>query len=208
MPTLPLPTFKDGRAPEVSSGFGPRPVRQRDGSTKQVMHRGADMSYRAIPSDPPPKRVGKRIVYTATRTAKFYSPRGMPVLATESGLVVQAKKKKGIGGDVWLHHEDTGRVTRYAHLSSLAVRVGDRVREGQMLGLWGAGPGTPFIHLHFELLTAGKKNSQEDPASYLASASPGPQVRPKVAASSKGGAAGGGFPWLLLAIGVLVSTRS
>ncbi len=179
-------------------------------------HQGADLTYRALPSDPPPRMRNGKVVYSATRTRGFYSPAGLPVLATESGEVVQAARKPGIGGDVWLHHKDSGRVTRYAHLSSIAVGVGDQVREGQKLGTWGAGHGTPFVHLHFELLTAGKKNSQEDPQAYLAGANTGPTVRVsqgpgrivgKPGASSR--LLSGGDGWLLLLlIGVLASTRS
>jgi murein DD-endopeptidase MepM/ murein hydrolase activator NlpD len=210
MPTLPLPILPDGRAPVISSGFGPRKMP----GGKMVQHDGADITYRAMPNDPPPKMVNGKVVYSADRTKGFYSPAGLPVLATEAGEVVQAAKKPGIGGDVWLHHKESGRVTRYAHLSSIAVKLGDQVREGQKLGTWGAGHGTPFVHLHFELLTAGKKNSQEDPTAYLAGANVGPTVRvsqgPGRIVGAKSTSAGqGGFGWLLLLlIGALASTKS
>lgn len=216
MPTYPLGLLEDGRAPEISSGFG-----ERKGTP---FHEGADITYRALPSDPPPKVVNGKVVYTSNRTKHYFSPPGRVVTATEDGVVVQAKKKPGIGGDVWVHHPLSNNVTRYAHLSSIAVKVGQQVREGQPLGVWGAGHGTPFVHLHFELLTAGKKNSQRDPAPYLSGAeenhgqrkaelqqsaqSSGPSSQ-----AGRGGAlrlAGGGWPWLLLLvlIGVRGSTRS
>lgn len=220
MPTYPLALLDDGRAPEISSGFGPRKMP----GGKMVDHLGADITYRALPSDPPPRVKNGRVVYTANRTRRYFSPPGRVVTSTEDGVVVQARVKPGIGGDVWVHHPASGNVTRYAHLSSIAVKEGQRVREGQRLGVWGAGHGTPFVHLHFELLTAGKKNSQRDPASYLAGAadnrgsggSSGPSADSQASpgAASRAGklatAGGGGWPWLLLLllIGVRASTRS
>jgi len=201
MPRLPLPTLADGRAPVISSGFGPR--------KGTPPHKGADLTYRALPTDPPYKGH-----YTAMRSREFFSPPVLPVVATEDGEVVQAGIKRGIGGDVWLHHKASGRVTRYAHLSRVAVKVGQQVTQGQPLGIWGAGHGTPFIHLHFELLTAGKKDSQEDPAPYLASADAGPAGEAGSSASSAASSATtrattrGGLAWLLILIGALVSTRS
>jgi murein DD-endopeptidase MepM/ murein hydrolase activator NlpD len=205
VPTYPLAPLPDGRPAVVSSGFGERPIKG-----KPVKHNGADISYRARVGDPAPKVVKGRVVYTASRTKNFYSPPGRVVVSTEPGVVVQAKMKPGINGDVWVHHPASGNVTRYAHLSAIGVKVGDQVREGQPLGVWGAGEGTPFVHLHFELLTAGKKNSQRDPAQYLAGATPGAPARPTQAdelVRSPSAALKGGFLWLLL-IGALASTRN
>lgn len=206
MPMHPLPLLADGRAPVVSSGFGPRKQ-----SGKMVKHKGADITYRAAPGDPPAKVKNGKVVYTANRTKSFFSPPGLVVRSTEPGVVVQAKVKPGIGGDVWVHHPSSGNVTRYAHLSRIAVKVGQQVDEGQALGVWGAGAGTPFVHLHFELLTAGKKDSQRDPSGYLADATQGPAVTPRpleAVAQAASTAVAGGWPWLLLLIGVLGSTRS
>ena len=127
MPRLPLPTLADGRAPVISSGFGPR--KMPGGKVEQ--HKGADITYRALPVDPP--YTGR---YTAMRTPGFFSPPVLPVLATEDGKVVQAGIKPRIMGDVWVHHEASGRVTRYAHLSRVAVKEGQLVKQGQPLGIW------------------------------------------------------------------------
>jgi murein DD-endopeptidase MepM/ murein hydrolase activator NlpD len=208
VPTYPLAPLPDGRPAVISSGFGPR---KQQG--KLHKHRGADLTYPTKAGDPPAKVVNGRVVYTAQRTRNFFSPPGRVVRATEDGVVVQAKMKPGINGDVWVHHPESNNVTRYAHLSQIAVKVGQRVREGQALGVWGSGEGTPFVHLHFELLTAGKKDSQRDPAAYLGAATVGPE-RPSARPTDGGelprvssSASKGGFPWLLL-IGALVSTKS
>jgi len=216
MPTHPLAALPDGRRPRISSGFGPRTMP----NGKVVKHVGADISFAAVAGDPPPKLVKGRVVYTANRSKAFFSPAGRAVHASEAGVVVQAKKKPRIGGDVWIHHTATGRVTRYAHLSRIDVKEGERVGEGQRLGIWGAGARTPFVHLHFELLRAGVKNSQTDPRAYLDGAdvlgaeSATPPTRPNLAVTPRGATAAAGLPggaiWLLLllAIGARRSTRS
>lgn len=156
LPVWPLPALPDGRAPAISSGFRHR---------NRPSHNGADMLYPTAPGDP--RYPGK---YTADRSRAYYSgPLGVPVLAAEDGVVVQSADKSRINGDVWVHHEGSGLVTRYAHMvrGSRAVKVGDRVVAGQRLGTMGAGAGTPLRHLHFEVLTAGRKNSQQNPAPLL-----------------------------------------
>lgn len=161
----PLPALEDGRTPEVSSAFGElRDSRSRPGT--KVAHSGMDVTYRARAGDPPAQRnAAGRVVYTPNRTKNYYSPDGVPVLAAASGVVVQAHADRGaINGDVWIHHPQLELVTRYAHLSRVAVSVGDELAAGQAMGTWGAGDNTPFIHLHFEALRAGVHNSQFNPA--------------------------------------------
>lgn len=217
MPTKPLATLRDGRAPVISSGYGPRVV-IRDKRKVRVHHDGADLAYRALPSDPPAKVVRGRVVYTPQRTRLYYADLGGRVYATEDGVVVAASKKPLINGDVWIHHPETGRVTRYAHLSRIGVKVGDQVREGQPIGIVGAGARTPFVHLHFELLSAGKPGSQVDPADYLARAKErtkgpagnpddGGATRPANPNARRAAAGTGGMAWLLV-IGALLSRRS
>lgn len=156
------------------------------------------MTYRAAPGDPPAKVVNGRVVYTESRTQHFYSPSSVPVVAYADGIVVQAATKPRINGDVWIHHPELGKVTRYAHLRDLQVTKGQAVAAGQVVGTMHSGSGTPFRHLHFEVLTAGKKGSQEDPAPWLAQAEvrgPGPssspaRPRPATSDATKRGATG------------------
>ena len=48
-----------------------------------------------------------------------------------------------------------GVQTRYAHLSRITVRVGQRVGQGSTVGLVGATGETSGPHLHFEVLLRG-----------------------------------------------------
>ena len=64
-----------------------------------------------------------------------------------------------------------GLITRYAHLSRIDVKVGDTVKQSDIIGLSGGTPGTNGAgaysngaHLHFEVLSNG---SYVDPEKYL-----------------------------------------
>jgi murein DD-endopeptidase MepM/ murein hydrolase activator NlpD len=74
---------------------------------------------------------------------------GAPVFATADGVVLATFRSPtyGIGAD--LRHGDAF-LTRYAHLSALAVRNGERVRRGQLIGRVGATGRTTGPHLHYE----------------------------------------------------------
>lgn len=66
------------------------------------------------------------------------APTGTPVVASTAGEVVMAEKDLYFtGGTVILDH-GMGVTGAYSHLQSIAVRVGDRVRQGQVIGTVGA----------------------------------------------------------------------
>ncbi|HBB32330.1 MAG TPA: hypothetical protein DDZ80_31225 [Cyanobacteria bacterium UBA8803] len=77
---------------------------------------------------------------------------GTTVLAVDGGTVAFAKEQGTYGNLVVINHQG-GRQTRYAHLSSIAVRTGQKVQPGTSLGTVG-NTGSPDIsqsHLHFEV---------------------------------------------------------
>lgn len=79
---------------------------------------------------------------------------GDPVLACEGGVVVCAMQRGGYGNMIEIDHGE-GFVTRYAHLSSLSVALGDRVAKGQVIGAAGDSGGCPGAQLHLELRIDG-----------------------------------------------------
>jgi murein DD-endopeptidase MepM/ murein hydrolase activator NlpD len=77
---------------------------------------------------------------------------GTSVLAVDSGTVAFAGQQGTYGNLVVINHQG-GRQSRYAHLSRLSVRTGQRVKPGTPLGTVGT-TGRPDIdqpHLHFEV---------------------------------------------------------
>ena len=80
---------------------------------------------------------------------------GAPVRATAAGLVVEADWSGGYGRMVDLDHGG-GLVTRYAHLSRIAVKPGEWVERGQIVGRVGSTGRSTGPHLHYETHLDGK----------------------------------------------------
>lgn len=89
---------------------------------------------------------------------------GAPVRATAAGRVRFAGwDGGGYGLQVEIDHANH-LVTKYAHLSRLAVQVGDSVRRGQVVGYVGSTGYSIAPHLHYEVIERGVK---VDPRKYL-----------------------------------------
>jgi Peptidase family M23/S-layer homology domain len=93
----------------------------------------------------------------------FEARSGDPVFASASGVVVSAGTRGGYGTMVEVRHVG-GLDTRYAHLSSRAVTVGDHVETGDLLGAVGCTGLCTGPHLHFETLEFG---TAVNPMTYL-----------------------------------------
>jgi len=63
----------------------------------------------------------------------YRAPIGSPVVAVSDGVVVSAGFSGGSGNMVHLRHSN-GFETEYLHLSSIAVRAGAHVRQGELIG--------------------------------------------------------------------------
>lgn len=80
---------------------------------------------------------------------------GSPVRATAGGRVVEADWSGGYGRMVEIDHGG-GLITRYAHLSRIAVKPGDQIARGQIIGRVGSTGRSTGPHLHYETLIDGK----------------------------------------------------
>jgi len=82
---------------------------------------------------------------------------GTSVRAAASGKVIQISSgwSGGYGNQMLVDHGG-GRVTRYAHLSSFAVGVGQTVGQGQTIAYSGNTGRSTGPHLHFELIIGGR----------------------------------------------------
>ncbi len=76
------------------------------------------------------------------------APKGAPVFASASGIIVYAGSQGGYGRYVVLDHGDGVR-THYAHLSEINVALGTLVIEGDVVGYVGSTGRSTGPHLHF-----------------------------------------------------------
>ncbi len=80
---------------------------------------------------------------------------GEPVHATATGLVAAAKRSGAYGNLVEIDH-GFGLLTRYGHLSTFAVRPGDTVQRGDLIGYAGATGRATGNHVHYEVWVNGR----------------------------------------------------
>ncbi len=77
------------------------------------------------------------------------------VIASKSGCVRgDSSCGGGLGNYVKIQHRD-GTVTRYGHLYSVSVNIGDQVKQGQVIGLMGSTGTSTGVHLDFQVLVNG-----------------------------------------------------
>jgi lysozyme family protein len=81
--------------------------------------------------------------------------RGTPVAAAAPGRVTWAGRLAGGWGNLVVVAHADGVRTMYAHLSSIAVRLGQHVVTGDRLGTVGATGDATGPHLHFEVRLRG-----------------------------------------------------
>jgi len=92
----------------------------------------------------------------------FAAPMGTPIMASGSGTITRAKWCGGGGNCIKIKHNSTYE-TVYAHMSKFAkgMKVGKKVRQGQIIGYVGSTGMSTGPHLHYEVIVNGKKvNSQ------------------------------------------------
>lgn len=88
---------------------------------------------------------------------------GVPIVAAQSGVVIEAGWIGGYGNTVMIDHGG-GIVTLYGHNQSLAVDVGQSVSQGQVIAYCGSTGNSTGPHCHFEVRLNGEPVS---PYNYL-----------------------------------------
>lgn len=102
------------------------------------------------------------------RTPRFHSgmdfsaKTGTDVYATGNGKVTMAGWKQGYGNCIVINH-GYGFQTLYGHLSKYKVRVGQKVKRGEVIGEVGNTGKSTGSHLHYEVLVRGK---HDNPSKY------------------------------------------
>ncbi len=104
---------------------------------------------------------------------------GTEVVAADGGVVTYAQVSgsmtSGYGQLIIIDHGN-GRESYYAHLSGYAVKAGDRVGQGQVIGYVGSTGGSTGPHLHYENRVNGQPVNPAIDTDYNAV---GPQTKPK-----------------------------
>ncbi len=85
----------------------------------------------------------------------YAAPTGTPVRTVGDGTVDFAGWQRGYGNVIVVQHNQ-GKSTTYAHLSRINVRKGQRVEQGQTIGLVGSTGVSTGPHLHFEYRVGGR----------------------------------------------------
>ncbi|WP_410483014.1 peptidoglycan DD-metalloendopeptidase family protein [Sphingobium sp. KCTC 72723] len=80
---------------------------------------------------------------------------GQPILSAAGGKVGYVGQRQGYGNVVEVEHGN-GLMTRYAHLSGYASRVGQTVARGDTIGRMGSTGRSTGTHLHFEVRLNGQ----------------------------------------------------
>lgn len=81
------------------------------------------------------------------------APNGTPILAAADGTVVVANATDswGYSWGYYVKVQHAGDITTlYAHCSAIAVRTGQQVRQGEVIGYVGSTGASTGNHLHYE----------------------------------------------------------
>jgi murein DD-endopeptidase MepM/ murein hydrolase activator NlpD len=96
--------------------------------------------------------------WRAHKGVDYAAPTGTRVRATADGIVKVAGVQNGYGNVVVLEHH-AKYTTLYGHLSRLAVRAGERVQQGDVIGYVGMTGLATGPHLHYEFRIDGRQQN-------------------------------------------------
>ena len=126
-----------------------------DGKSMRKAFLRAPVSFKYISSSFKRKRfhpIQKR--WKAHRGVDYAAKKGTPVVAAGNGKVIRARYDKYNGHHVFIQHGN-GIETKYLHFTKRAVKKGQRVKQGQVIGYVGSTGMSQAPHLHYEFLLNG-----------------------------------------------------
>ena len=145
-PELKLIIGGDQLLPRITPNVSVQPSEPFANPLKSSFRFSSPFGYRRDP------KTGGRRMHSGT---DFAAGMGTPIHSTAEGVVTHAGWSSGYGRLVKIQHE-FGVETRYAHMSKLRVKVGQRVSRGQRIGDMGTSGRSTGVHLHYEVRVGGK----------------------------------------------------
>jgi murein DD-endopeptidase MepM/ murein hydrolase activator NlpD len=136
--------------------------------TRTTAFRGGRINYGVVDGKRISSLFGYRI-HPITGRRRFHdgldiaAVTGKNVYAYTEGRVVETGWNGGYGNCILIDHGN-GLKTRYAHLSKIIVRIGQRVGTGERIGAVGSSGNSTGPHLHFEVIKNGRT---QNPLNYL-----------------------------------------
>lgn len=100
------------------------------------------------------------------------APQGTPVYASGDGVIVDIERNNtgsGYGNSIIVDHGVNGLSSRYAHLYTINVKKGQKVKRGEQIGTVGSTGLSTAPHLHYEILING---AAVNPLRYMLAPSP------------------------------------
>jgi len=89
------------------------------------------------------------------------------VHASDNGVVITSEYSSGYGNYIVIDHNN-GYYTLYGHLNSAAIRVGQVVHQGEVIGYMGSTGLSTGVHVHFEIRVGGNtKAHAQNPRIYV-----------------------------------------
>jgi len=87
----------------------------------------------------------------------FSAPKGTPIYSTGDGIVKKVRSSfGGYGKQIEIDH-GYGYVTKYAHMNSFNVKLGQKIKRGECIGYVGNSGRSTAPHLHYEVHKDKKK---------------------------------------------------
>ncbi|AEW02735.1 peptidase M23 [Niastella koreensis] len=86
----------------------------------------------------------------------YAAPEGTPIISTGDGVVIEAEYNNNNGNFVKIKHDDT-YTTQYLHMIRQAVRAGQSVRQGQVIGYVGSTGLATGPHVCYRFWKNGKQ---------------------------------------------------
>lgn len=136
-----IPDFYDEKADNLRRAFLKAPVRfSRISSRYNLKRRIKYYGYKLRPH----------------KGTDFAANIGTPILATADGTVTKSERRGGNGNYVKIRHNSTYE-TQYLHMKSRNVRVGDFVRQGDVIGWVGMTGNTGGPHVCYRFWKNGRQ---------------------------------------------------